>query len=100
MSVPRFALTVALTPCPANQSRKAATPAAGVPRPAYPGVGLSGMMLTWAASGSASSASSAASRGCVVHAVDQSPLERKPPALGGQVLGARPHQHRQGGSGG
>ena len=31
--------------------------------------------------------------GCVVYTVDQGPLEREPAALGGQVLGARPHKH-------
>ena len=89
MSVPRLRRTVALTPRSVELVAKRAAPGRpACPAPGSPGVGLSGIRLTWAPSGRARAASSSASRAAVVDPVDQRPLEAQPPALGRQVLPA------------
>ena len=49
MSVPRLRLTVACAPSATSRSRNSATRAGGDPVVGQPGVGLSGIRLTWAA---------------------------------------------------
>ena len=85
----------------ARWSRKAAHPLgrrAGVRR--SPGVGLSGMRLTWARRRRAAAASSSASDGPVVDPVDQRPLEREAPVLGRRGSRRRPRRARRAGSAG
>ena len=83
MSVPRLRRTVAFTPSVRSRSRNSATRAGGDPRVGQPGVGLSGIRLTWAAG--RSRRQSAGQLGGVgrpiVDAVDERPLEAHPSRL-------------------
>ena len=81
MSVPRLRRIVAPTPRASRWSRNWRTREAGEPVVGQPGVGLSGIRLTCAAGRSrrARPASSTASCGPVVDAVDHRPLEADPP---------------------
>ena len=103
MSVPRLRRTVALTPERLQPVAELGRPAAGGdPTVGQPGVGLSGIRLTWAGR-----AQAAAQGGqldgvavAVVDAVDHRPLEAQPPALGREVLGARRRARRRSDSAG
>ena len=91
MSVPRLRRTVACAPSATSRSRNAATRAGGDPVVGQPGVGLSGIRLTWAA-GRRRRHSAASSHGvavAIVDPVDHRPLEADPTTVGGEVLGAR-----------
>ena len=97
MSVPRLRRMVAFTPRATRRSRNSRTPLADVPFVGQPGVGLSGIRLTWGARGRVRprSASSLGVVQPVVHAVDQRPLEAQPAALGLEVAGAGRHQRAE-----
>ena len=76
MSVPRLRRTVTLTPRAPRRSRNAATRSGGVPVVGQPGVGLSGIRLTWAGGGGAGERGELGGvRRPVVDSVDEGPFE-------------------------
>ena len=94
MSVPRLRRTVALAPNCSRRSRNSSTRLADEPVVGYPGVGLSGIRLTWpwGLSRRHSAASSRASLFAVVDALDHRPLETDPTVLDLQIVVAGLHQ--------
>ena len=95
MSVPRLTRTVALTAGRRAAAERPHPPGRGAPHRRSPGVGLSGMRLTWAPRGTAMAASSTASerRSLTPSMTAHSKLSRRP--LAARYVLAGFHQSRQ-----